>query len=88
MEPTVYTFCGYKYGSFTAERTGETINYCNMFVISPIPGKENDNLHFGGYQAEKFKCVSPDVFKDLEPQQKVNLYFDQRGRVTWAQPVK
>ncbi len=88
MEQTVYTFCGYVYGSFTAEKTGELINYCNMYVISPISGRESDDRHFGGYQAEKFKCVSPDVFKDIEPQSKVNLYFDQRGRVTFVQIVK
>ena len=81
-EEKVYIFTGFQYGKFTADSTGELVPYCNIFCLSKIEGKETNDFRFGGYRAEKFKCVSADVFKDVEPQDKVVLYFNQYGRVT------
>ena len=86
-EEKIYTFCGYKYGKFTAD-SGELVPYCNIFCLSKIEGKESQDFRFGGFQAEKFKCANPDVFKDVEPQDKVILYFNQYGRVTGVQKVE
>ena len=88
MEETVYTYCGHAYGNFTSDRTGEVISYCNIYVIWPITGPMNEDRQYQGYQADKLRCVSPDVVEGLAPEDKVVLYFDRRGRVTMAKVVK
>ncbi len=87
MDEKVYQFSGYMYGSFQTDN-GEKVPYCNIFVVSPIEGQENDEYHFGGHRAEKFKATGPDVFKDIKVGDKVELYFNSRNRVCLVAPVK
>lgn len=88
MDDIIYTFCGYQYGSFTLENSGELVKYCNIYVISPMEGKEQKDRRFGGYKAEKLKCTSPDVFEGIKPQDKVKLVFNRYGRVSGVSAVK
>ena len=48
--------------------------YYQLFVISPV----------SSYKAEKLRCVSNAVWKDLKPLEVVNLYFDEKKRVSLA----
>ena len=61
----IYKFCGYKFGKFTTDN-GELVPFCNIFVISKIEGTESADYRFGGYQADKFRCVSPDVLHEFD----------------------
>ena len=88
MEDIVYTYCGHAYGQFTSDRTGEVINYCNLYVIWPITGPITDDRSYQGYQADKISCVSPDILEGLEPEDKIYLLFNRRGRVVGVKPVK
>lgn len=78
--------CGYIYlgcssGTFSDRRSGQAINYSNVYVISPI-GSSSNSLSYG-YKADKFKA-SPEAFKAaalLKPGSNVTLSFDQFSRL-------
>ena len=40
--------------------------YANMFVLSPVSSYEPDDYQAMGMKAEKKKCLSPEVWADLE----------------------
>lgn len=79
-EQTEYQVTGFSHGRFDGQ-DGRKVNYANLFVISPLTGEENDDYHYAGYKAEKFRCASADILKDVKPHAKVNLYFDKNARV-------
>lgn len=85
MEETVYQFCGYDYGSWTARDTGELKDYCQIYCLSSLEPRRG--CYRAGFKADKFSCTSPDVFKGIEPQDKVKLYFNRYGRVTRVEKV-
>ena len=59
-------------------------DFANMFVISLCSTYESANFHATGFKAEKLGCVSPDVWKDLTPGERVNLYFTDKKKVALA----
>lgn len=58
--------------------------YYQLFVISPVSSYKSDNYSASGMKAEKLRCVSNAVWKDLKPLEVVNLYFDEKKRVSLA----
>lgn len=58
--------------------------YYQLFVISPVSSYKSDNYSANGMKAEKLRCVSNAVWKDLKPLEVVNLYFDEKKRVSLA----
>ena len=58
--------------------------YYQLFVISPVSSYKSDNYNANGMKAEKLRCVSNAVWKDLKPLEVVNLYFDEKKRVSLA----
>lgn len=58
--------------------------YYQLFVLSPCSSFKSDNYSAEGLKAEKLRCVSNAVWKDLSPMEVVNLYFDEKKRVSLA----
>lgn len=58
--------------------------YYQLFVISPVSSYKSDNYSAKGIKAEKLRCVSNAVWKDIKPMEVVNLYFDEKKRVSLA----
>lgn len=84
MEEKVYV--GYGYGRFKNDR-GEMMDYCNVFVLEDFTGNENSDYHYGGQKAVKYRCLRPELFKDLEFGQKVRCFFDGKGRISYMEPA-
>ena len=81
-------FVGFNFGRFQDKDTGAWQDYCNAFVLEAFSGSESNDYRFGGQKAVKYKCVSPDVFKDIKPGTRVQCYFDSKRRVSYMVPVK
>lgn len=84
MDYQGYTYMGHAQGNMENERTGEKKPYYNMYVVSPVSSYKSENYSASGIKAEKKKCVSPDVWADLEPGCQVKLFFDDKKRVVMA----
>ena len=78
-----YVFLGWASGLFKLDN-GEKRSYYNMYVFSLVSDFRSDEYEASGFKAEKKKCVSPDVWRGLEPGNKVRLFFDDKGRVIEA----
>lgn len=78
-----YVFVGHASGRFQTER-GDMMPYANMFVLSPVSSYESEDYQAMGMKAEKKRCLSPEVWKDLEPGDRVKLFFDDKKRVVMA----
>lgn len=78
-----YVFVGWASGTFDTDK-GEKMPYHNMYVLSPVSSFQSEEYQAAGWKAEKKKCVSPDVWKDLAPGSRVKLFFDDRKRVVMA----
>lgn len=78
-----YIFVGCAYGRFDAQDAGGTLkkDYANMYVLSPVSDYTSDDYHAAGFKAEKKRCISPDVWKDLQIGERVRLFFDDKKRV-------
>ena len=81
------TFVGYGYGKFENDK-GQMQPYCNVFMLENFNGIENADYRFGGQKAVKYRCVSPDVWKDIDIGTRVMCSFDSRQRVSYMSPVK
>ena len=81
-----YVFMGYAYGMFEPQNStdGQKRPYYNMFVVSPVSTFSSEDYQAYGLKAEKKRCVSADVWKDLTPGDKVRLFFDDKQRVVLA----
>lgn len=82
-----YVFVGWAAGRFDADLqdgSTEKKDYFNMYVISPVSSFKSEDYQAFGMKAEKKKCVSPDVWKDLTPGDRVKLFFDDKKRVVMA----
>ena len=81
-----YIFMGWAAGQFDAETpTGtEKKAYFNLYVISPVSAYESEDYQARGFKAEKKKCVSAEIWKDLQPGDRVKLFFDDKKRVVLA----
>jgi len=69
-----YVFLGWAKGQFEAEN-GEKRPYFNMYVLSPFSTYQSEDYEAFGYKAEKKKCLSEEVWKELNPGDKVRLFF-------------
>lgn len=78
-----YVFLGWAEGQFETQQ-GEKRPYCNMYVISPVSSWSSEDYKAAGFKADKKKCVSADVWKGLNPGDRVKLFFDDRNRVVMA----
>ena len=78
-----YVFMGCALGNFDTEN-GQKRDYFQMFVISPVSDFKSENYSAFGFKAEKKRCVSPDVWKGLQPGDRVKLFFDDKNRVVMA----
>lgn len=75
-----YVFLGWAEGNFETDN-GDKRPYYNMYVLSPVSSYESEDYCASGFKAEKKKCVSSDIWKDLEPGNRVKLFFDDKKRV-------
>ena len=90
MGEKYYIFVGCAEGRFEIQdgkNKGEMHNFANMFVISPVSDYESADYHASGSKAEKLKCISPDVWKDLTPGELCTLYFTDKKVVALATSV-
>ena len=78
-----YTYIGHAYGRFKG-REGDMLDFANIFVISCDGSANREDYKASGFKAEKFKCISADVFTGLTPGDKVKLFFDNKQRVIQA----
>lgn len=77
-----YVFVGCAEGKFEPlDGKGEKRDFANMYVISPVSDYVSEDYVASGMKAEKKKCLSPAVWKDLRPGDRVKLFFDDKGRV-------
>lgn len=83
MEYQGYVFTGWAAGQFDTDK-GEKKPYYNMYVISPVSAYESEDYQAYGMKAEKKKCISAEVWKDLTPGDRVKLFFDDKKRVVMA----
>ena len=72
---------GYGYGRFKNDKN-EMQDYCNVFVLEDFVGDQNNDYHYEGQKAIKYKCVSPEVFKGISVGSRIKCYFDSRGRIS------
>lgn len=96
MSDKLYTFkenewvvTGWAQGQMETDRTDDKGNpvmqpYYQLFVLSPVSSYKSDNYNANGLKAEKLRCVSNAVWKDLTPMEVVNLFFDEKKRVALA----
>lgn len=78
-----YVFLGWASGMFETEK-GEKMPYHNMYVASPVSSYVSEDYQASGMKAEKKKCISAEVWQDLEPGTRVKLFFDDKKRVVMA----
>ena len=78
-----YVFLGWAEGLFETDG-GEKRPYYNMYVLSPVSSWKSEDYSAFGFKAEKKKCISADVWKDLNPGDRVKLFFDDKSRVVMA----
>lgn len=79
-----YVFVGCASGQFTPQGSSEPVAFANMYVLSPVSNFSSEDYEAQGFKAEKVKCLSPDVFKDLQIGDRVKLFFDDKRRVQLA----
>lgn len=82
---------GWAEGQMETEREDDRGNkvtvmqpYYQLFVLSPCSSFKSENYGASGLKAEKRRCASNAVWKDLHPMDVVNLYFDEKKRVVMA----
>ena len=78
-----YVYVGHAVGNIVKD-DGEKQPYFNMYVISPVSSYSSEDYSAFGFKAEKKKCVSADVFKNLTPGDRVKLFFDDKQRVVMS----
>lgn len=83
QEPEIYTVVGMSYGSFEDKQTGNGVFYAQLFVTAPFKAaKAGSDYHTKGDKCFVMKCVSPDVFANVEVGDEVQLFFNQYGKVS------
>lgn len=87
MGEKYYIFVGHAEGQFEVQdgpNKGKKQAYCHMFALTPVSDFASEDYHAEGFKAEKLRCASPAVWKDLTPGELCNLYFDNRSVVVLA----
>lgn len=90
-----YVYIGNASGNFETDQVnmvdGRPVKvkrpYFNMYVICPVSAYVSEDYRGFGFKAEKYKCLSADVWKDLSVGDKVQLFFDDRKRVQLATTI-
>lgn len=80
-----YVYVGNAQGNFDTEQGKRP--YFNMYVLNPVSTYSSEDYMGFGFKAEKFKCISADVWAGLEIGEQVQLFFDDRKRVQLATSV-
>jgi len=77
-----YIFVGWAKGRFEAEdrQTKEKFkkDYFNAYLISPVSDYQSDDYQACGLKAEKYSCISADVWASVSPGEEVNVYFAEK----------
>jgi hypothetical protein len=81
MDEQTYQVAGYMYGSFTGD-DGKKIPYANLYCLQKMQGDQRSDFKFEGHKVFIFKCTSPEVLKDVKPQDYVQLFFNYKSRVS------
>ena len=76
-----YVYVGNAQGQFMPDDSQDMRPYYNMFVVSPVSSWSSADYQASGFKAEKKKCLSADVWKDLNPGDRIKLFFDDKKRV-------
>lgn len=90
-----YVYVGHAQGRMDQERkdpkTGEVVTvkapYYQMFILQPVSDYTSEDYQAFGFKAEKIRCVSADVWKDLTVGEQVNIFFDDKKRAQMAVSV-
>lgn len=90
-----YVYVGNARGNFDTGKTivenGQAVPlkspYANIYVLSPTSDFVSEDYQGTGLKAEKFKCVSPDVWANIQIGEQVQLFFDGKQRVQMAVSV-
>lgn len=82
-EQKYYIYVGCAEGQFENDKH-EKQPYFNMYVISPVSDYSSEDYRAKGFKAEKLKCLSPAVWKDLTVGELVTLYFTDKKAVALA----
>ena len=82
---------GWAEGTMEVEREDENKrkytemqSYYHLFVLSPVSSYKSDSYRATGLKAAKLSCASNAVWKDLKPMEVVNLYVNDRKKVSLA----
>ena len=59
-----------------------------MYVLCPVSDYRSEDYEGFGLKAEKLRCISADVWKDLQIGEQVQLFFDNKNRVQLATSIK
>lgn len=80
-----YVFVGCAMGNVVdANDPKKKTPYYNMYVICPVSSYRSEDYQAAGFKAEKKKCISPAVWQELRPGDRVKLFFDDKGRVVMS----
>ena len=79
-------FVGYGFGRFQNDQ-GVMQSYCNVFMLEDFNGTENDDYHFGGKKAVKYRCEKPEIFANIEFGATVQCYFNSKNMISYMVPV-
>ena len=73
-----HIYVGNAQGRFDADtpQGKEKRPYYNMYVISPVSSYKSEDYEGFGFKAEKLPCVSPEVWKDLKPGDRIRILND------------
>lgn len=90
-----YTYVGHASGKFDTGRmivgNGQNVSekqpYANIYVLQPVSSFQSEDYQGFGLKAQKLKCISPDVWANLELGEQVQLFFDDKKRVQMAVSV-
>lgn len=83
----VYQVVGFQWGTFEG-KDGRDVPYARLYCVAPFNGHESDTYRFVGGKAHEFKCSSVKLFDNLDVNDKVQLFFNQYGKVNMIQKVK
>lgn len=83
---------GWADGMFETDQKDEQGNpvyrpYASLYALSPVSDFRSNMYQGFGLKAEKLRCASPAVWKDIKPMDVCKLYYDSRGRVSFLAPT-
>ena len=79
-----YIYVGHAEGKFEGKNGGGKLPFYSMYVLSPVSSWQSEDYTASGWKAEKKRCISSEVWANLEFGDHVMLFFDDKGRVIQA----